>query len=355
MRRARRRRLRGVDLDEGDPDGSSASATTSPPGIDGEAVAVGLRARGPRSPHASPSAPARGSRRRSRWRGRGAGRASGPRPVGTVKAEGTAITLGAGLGEVAVEMREAQVVADRHAEPDARRLGDHRLIAGPVGGGLAVALARRRRRRRTCGSCRSGRGSRPSGPIRNERLTKRPSGRLALQAERADRAARPRARRRPPRGGRASGPPPRGRAPAPAAPGSLRRCWCIPASATSVAPPAAASRTSASVAARLARRVVARAELDEGGPHATAAQSSASSRVELAGPVERVDVVEAADVLAADEDLRHRPAPRRRAATISARRSGGGGDVDLLEGDALRREEPLGRRGSSRRRGSYRS
>ena len=49
--------------------------------------------------------------------------------------------LGAGLGEVAVEVREAQVVADGEAEHDLARLGQHRLLAGPEGGGFAVALA----------------------------------------------------------------------------------------------------------------------------------------------------------------------------------------------------------------------
>ena len=61
---------------------------------------------------------------------------------------------------------------------------------------------------------------------------------------------------------------------------------------TSAAPPAAASRTSASVTGEVGGRVVAGAELDQRGAHASAV---GEHRVELAGPVERVDVVEAAD------------------------------------------------------------
>ena len=48
--------------------------------------------------------------------------------------------LGAGLGEVAVEVREAQVVADRHPEAEAGRVGEDGAVARAIGGGLAVAL-----------------------------------------------------------------------------------------------------------------------------------------------------------------------------------------------------------------------
>ena len=97
----------------------------------------------------------------------------------------------------------------------------------------------------------------------------------------------------------------------------------------SAAPPAAASRTSASVTGEVGGRIVAGAELDERGPH-----QLGEHRVELAGAVERVDVVEAADRLVADEDLRHRPAAHRALHHLRPPRRLGR-DVDLVEGDAL--------------------
>ena len=50
--------------------------------------------------------------------------------------------LGAALGEAAVERREAQVVADGHAEADPGGGRDDGLAAGAEGGGFAVALPR---------------------------------------------------------------------------------------------------------------------------------------------------------------------------------------------------------------------
>ena len=47
------------------------------------------------------------------------------RPVGTVKAAGTAITSASGLGQPGEQRREAQVVADRQAELPDRRAVDH--------------------------------------------------------------------------------------------------------------------------------------------------------------------------------------------------------------------------------------
>ena len=132
-------------------------------------------------------------------------------------------------------------------------------------------------------------------------------------------AARCRARP-PPRGaGRASGPRPRSLSTA-AWRARLAETMLVHSGvSTSVAPPAAASRTSASVTARFAAGIVAGAELDQRRAHRRQAREQ---RVELAGAVERVDVVEAADMPLADEDLRHACAGRRRAATISARRAG---------------------------------
>ena len=47
----------------------------------------------------------------------------------------------AGLGQRPVQRREAQVVADRQAEPAPGQVGDHGLLARPVAARLAVALA----------------------------------------------------------------------------------------------------------------------------------------------------------------------------------------------------------------------
>src|ERR1051326_903315 len=49
----------------------------------------------------------------------------------------------AGLRQCAVEMREAHIVADRHAEPTPRRLRDERPAAGPGVVALWIALATR--------------------------------------------------------------------------------------------------------------------------------------------------------------------------------------------------------------------
>ena len=45
------------------------------------------------------------------------------------------------FGERAIERRKAQVVADRHAEPAPRQVGDHREIARAIAARLAIALA----------------------------------------------------------------------------------------------------------------------------------------------------------------------------------------------------------------------
>ena len=62
-------------------------------------------------------------------------------PVCWVKAEGIASIRRAGLGQRAIERREAQVVADRQAEPAPRQIGKHRQFARPVVARLAIALA----------------------------------------------------------------------------------------------------------------------------------------------------------------------------------------------------------------------
>ena len=87
---------------------------------------------------------------------------------------------------------------------------------------------------------------------------------------------------------------------------------------TKPAPPAAASRTSASVTGRLAAGSSVTDQLHQAGAHRLARQH----RVKLAGVVQRVEVVAAADMAAADEDLRHGAAAHRRAA--SSRRAGRG-------------------------------
>ena len=48
---------------------------------------------------------------------------------------------GAGLGQRAIERREAQIVANRQAEPAPRQVGDDGELAGTVGVGFAIALA----------------------------------------------------------------------------------------------------------------------------------------------------------------------------------------------------------------------
>ena len=62
-------------------------------------------------------------------------------PVCWVKADGMARNDRAGFGQRAVERREAQVVADREAEPAPRQVGTHRELARPVAARLAIALA----------------------------------------------------------------------------------------------------------------------------------------------------------------------------------------------------------------------
>ncbi len=66
----------------------------------------------------------------------------------------------AGFRQRAIQRREAHVVADRHAEPAPRQVGDHSGLARLIVGGLAIAFAVCRDRYRTCGSCRSARGCR---------------------------------------------------------------------------------------------------------------------------------------------------------------------------------------------------
>src|SRR5882724_9055013 len=54
---------------------------------------------------------------------------------------GNAEKTRAGLGQCAVERREAQVVANGDAEPSPRQVGEYREISRTVGAGLAIALA----------------------------------------------------------------------------------------------------------------------------------------------------------------------------------------------------------------------
>src|SRR5712691_3619283 len=49
--------------------------------------------------------------------------------------------IGSGLRQRAIEVREAHIVADTHAEPAPRRLGDDRPAPGTIGVALAIALA----------------------------------------------------------------------------------------------------------------------------------------------------------------------------------------------------------------------
>ena len=211
---------------------------------------------------------------RSRWRGRAAAPPSAPRPVGTVKAAGTVRTSRAGLGQRAVEMREAQVVADGQAER--RRAASPRPPPGRRAGRPRIRgrSRRRRRRRRTCGSCRSAPRSPPSGPIRKQRLAKRPSA-SPVFSERGCRSASqtPALGRHLAQAAPASGPPPRARSTArwrarlaPTQVGALGRAG------RASAPPAAASRTSASVTGRFAAGSSAEAELDQRGAHASAGE-----------------------------------------------------------------------------------
>ena len=76
----------------------------------------------------------------------------------------------AGLGQRAIERREAQIVADGQAEPAPRQVGDDRELARPIAVRLRDSSRRRRDRRRTCGSCRSARRCRRLRSIRNERF-----------------------------------------------------------------------------------------------------------------------------------------------------------------------------------------
>ena len=122
------------------------------------------------------------------------------RPVGTVKAAGTVRTSrarpGRGRGRDGGSAGRSRCV-----RPSAhrRRLGQHRPLAGPEGGGLAVGLAAGERRRRTCGSCRSGRATAPSGADQ-ERAVGEAAVRVAgPEAEASRSGARSRARPPPPR------------------------------------------------------------------------------------------------------------------------------------------------------------
>ena len=72
-----------------------------------------------------------------------------------------------------------------------------------------------------------------------------------------------------------------------------------------------------------------------------AVRRPASSDVELAGIVELMQFVAAADMHAADENLRHGIARRWRARS-SSRAARGRRDVDLGEGDALAVQQGLG-------------
>ena len=214
--------------------------------------------------------------------------------------------LGAGLGEVAVEAGEAQVVADGEAEAEAGGLGDDGAVARAVGGGFAVALAAVERDVEHVDLVVAG----ADAALRadEERAVDEAAVRVAaLQAERAD--DEPEAEL-----GRDGAEPGEGRVL------GLRHQDRVLAGAVGGDDVRAFGRQRQRGAAggrladeRLGRgevdgRVVAGAELDQRRPHPL---SRPEHRVEPAGPVERVDLVEAADELVADEDLRHRAAAVR--------------------------------------------
>ena len=270
---------------------------------------------GPRSARAGPSRGGMRARlRRGEHVGAGLDRAGAQQHLPVRRAgrhgegRGHGQHLRPGLGEIAVEARESAGRSRRSARAGGRR--PRRPPPGRPAGRRRIrgSSRRRRARRRTCGSCRSGRGSAPSGPIRNERLTKRPSGSPLFRQSEPMTSQSPSsaatARSRASVASSASGDQHRALAGAVGGDdvGAFRR-----------------QRQRGAAGGRLAHqrlgdgevggRVVAGAELDQRRPHRSAVREH---RVEPAGPVELVDLVEAADVLVADEDLRHR-APAARA------------------------------------------
>ena len=72
-----------------------------------------------------------------RWRGARSSVSQCARPVGTVKTDGTKMTLGAGGAEATVQLRKAQVVA--HGQPHGTQGGvrDHDGLPRPAELGLA--------------------------------------------------------------------------------------------------------------------------------------------------------------------------------------------------------------------------
>ena len=139
----------------GDHAGLSApSARTSPQGAPRSGVTVGLCGPPACSPHwagAKTKLPGLDGRARSsvcrEWAW----------PVSTVKAEGHGEEAGAGLRQGAVEMGEAQVVADGEPDLAPGRIRTTAARPGRKVSRLAIALAAPGRRRTRYGSCRSGR------------------------------------------------------------------------------------------------------------------------------------------------------------------------------------------------------
>ena len=93
---------------------------------------------GLRPPPGNPCCPAASTKH---WFSIARARSSGSQcamPVSSVKFAGTLSTSAPAVGELAVELREAQVVADGQADRQAGELGDHRVGAGRRPVGLAI-------------------------------------------------------------------------------------------------------------------------------------------------------------------------------------------------------------------------
>jgi hypothetical protein len=85
------------------------------------------------------------------------------------------------------------------------------------------------------------------------------------------------------------------------------------------------------------RQIIADVQLDKGRAHLASGQQ----RVKRPGVVERVNVITAADMLAADENLGNSPAAIG-AACHRLAQAGVVANVDFLESHALLGQEPLG-------------
>ena len=225
-------------------------------------------------------------------------------PVGTVKAAGTAMTSASASASRANKRREAQVVADGEAElADRRPVDQHGALAGRIGVRIRASSRRSAGRRRTGGSCRSGRGSRPRGRSRSRGwrpCRSRPAPRASRDGARCGGDVPPRGRRRGPR------PRPRARRFLAARAESRSSRPDISGVNSISAPPAAASPIACSSAARIRRRIDPGVRLEERDPGHRGEQI-----VEAAVAVERHEVVAAADMMLADEDLRHGGPPVR--------------------------------------------